>query len=424
MSERASREYSGREMPALPNGVRVLFDPMPYVHSVSVSVSIGAGSANEDAQQAGVSHFLEHLFFKGTSARSAHKLMEEIEGRGGHLNAYTTRDYMCLYVRVLEEHCAKAIEILADIIKNSQFPDFEKERNVVLEEIASAADVPEEFAHDLLLLHLWPDHPLGRPVMGSCETIAALQLEDARRHYERWCRPRNMIFSIAGNFSESAVYDQVYRELGGLPDGSAPARCGPPAFRQGLCFTQRDIGQSHLCMGFPGPSMTDEGRYVGEMLASILGGGSTSRLFERIREQEGLAYSIYAFRSGYHVSGHMGVYAAVAPENLGRSLELVCEEIRRLRETPVSEEEILLNREQIKGAILLALESSSNRASHMAKSVIYHDRILSPEEIVAGIETVTAEDILQFARNTFTADQTIAVVLGPQEGFSRVSISL
>lgn len=417
-------EYAAHEMPPLPNGMRVLFDPLPYVHSVCASVWIGTGSVNEDAQEAGITHFLEHLFFKGTSTRSARKLMEEIEGTGGHLNAFTSRDSMCLYVRVLEEHTSIGLEILADILKDSQFFDFEKERNVVMEEIVSVEDVPEDYCHDLLLMHLWPDHPLGRPVTGFLETVAQISPEMAHAYYRRWCRPENIIVSVAGNFSEVETYDQISEYFGTLGAAPLPPRPRAPLSQQGLAVIDRDIGQSHLCLAFPAPAAGDSHRYVAEMAASVLGGGSTSRLFDRIREQEGLAYSIYSFRSSYQIAGSLGIYAAVSPENLQKAVALIAEEISKLRENPVPEDEMELNREQIRGGILLAMESTSNRASHMARSVFYHGRILSPDEIVAEVQSVTNESLLQFAQDVFVQERCAAVVLGPQEGTAGLNLGL
>ncbi len=413
MGHSISSDYAAIQMPTLDNGIRVLIDPIPYVHSFCMTVLLGAGSVNETSEESGVSHFLEHLFFKGTLTRSARKLMEEIEGRGGHLNAFTARDYMCLYVRALQEHVNVAVDILADILKNSQFFDFEKERNVVLEEIASAEDVPEDYVHDLFMTQLWPDHPLGRPVMGGEESVSSLTLESVRNYYQRWCTPENIIIAVAGNVSSDEVYDKIQDHFSDIKPKQIQANTSPPNHQQGITVVEREIGQSHLCMGFPGPNATDDSRYLAEMMTSVLGGGSTSRLFDRIREQEGLAYSIYSFRSGYRMAGCLGVYAAVAPQNLQKTHTLIWEEIGKLQDAPVPEDEMAINREQIRGGILLALESTSNRASHMARSVFYHGRIIDPSEMVTAIESVTADQIQQFAQKTLTSEKCAGVVLGP-----------
>ena len=400
----------------LDNGVTVLLEPLHYLRSASAGVWIKTGSANETAAQSGVSHFLEHLFFKGTSTRTARQLMEAIEARGGHLNAFTSRDYTCIYAKTLGEHTAGAIEILGDIIKDSQFFDFEKERNVVLEEIASIEDVPEDHVHDILTLRLWPDHSLGRPITGSLETLGAMTVDDVRAYFSERYRPENLMVSVAGSFDEDAVLAQISREFDSIATAPAPPRIGPPSFGSGLEQVVSDISQNHLCMGFPGPGVHDARRYVYNMLSSILGGGSTSRLFETIREQEGLAYSIYTFHSSYWDTGMMGVYAAIAPENLDKTVDLVCAELKKVCAERVPEDEVSLNREQLKGGMLMALESTFNRMARMCKSYMYHGRILGIDEVVAAIDAVTADGLIALANERFTAEQTATIVLGPSNG--------
>jgi predicted Zn-dependent peptidase len=397
----------------LGNGITVLLEPLPYLRSASAGIWIKTGSANERPEQCGMSHFLEHLFFKGTTTRSARQLVEAIESRGGHLNAFTSRDYTCLYAKMLGEHVGTAIEILADILKNSQFYDFEKERNVVLEEIASIEDVPEDHVHDLLVERLWPDHALGRPITGTEQTLGAMTVEDVRAYFAEWYRPENLIISVAGSFDEEILLEQISREFESIEAPSALPRPTPPVFGGGTGIVERDVAQNHLCVGFPGPGIHDERRYVYNMLSSILGGGSTSRLFDTIREQEGLAYSIYTFHSSYWDSGMMGLYAAVAPENLDKTIALSFAELKRVCQEPLSEVEITLNREQLKGGMLMALESTFNRMARMSKSYMYHGRILAMDEIVAAIDAVSADAIQRLAQERFTPEQCAMVILGP-----------
>jgi predicted Zn-dependent peptidase len=397
----------------LPNGMTVCMEHLPYLHSASTGLWIRAGSADENARIAGISHFLEHLFFKGTTTKTTHDIMDAIEGRGGHLNAFTSRDYTCLYARTLDTHVATAIDILADILRNSTFFEMDKERNVILEEIASLEDVPEDHVHDLFMEHLWPDHPLGYPIAGSQQTVSGITLDDVHAYFSRIYRPDTVIFSIAGNFDEKAVLEQVTQAFGDWP-AVAPAneRTSPQA-QPGTHLVRRKIAQDHLCFGFPGTHVTDDARYTYEMLGNILGGGSTSRLFERIREDEGLAYSIYSFYSSYARGGAFGVYAAIAPENLRRTLELCFEEIRRLRDTPIPEDEVNNNREQLKGAILMALESTFHRMARMARSMTYFGRVLSVNEIIDAVDAVGPESLQKLAQDIFTAEQCTMTVLGP-----------
>lgn len=400
----------------LNNGITVLLEPLPYLRSASAGVWIKTGSSNERPEQSGVSHFLEHLFFKGTTTRTARQLVEAVESKGGHLNAFTSRDYTCLYAKMLGEHVGTGIEILADILKDSQFYDFEKERNVVLEEIASIEDVPEDHAHDLLVQRLWPDHALGRPITGTEETLSAMTIEDVRAYFAEWYRPENLIISVAGSFDEDALLEQISNEFETITAPSSLPRPAAPTFGAGTGIVERDVAQNHLCMGFPGPGIHEERRYIYNMLSSVLGGGSTSRLFETIREQEGLAYSIYTFHSSYWDAGMMGIYAAIAPENLDKTINLTCAELKRVRDELVPEDEVVLNREQLKGGMLMALESTFNRMTRMSKSYMYHGRILTTDEIVAAIDAVTAGDIQDLARERFTSDQCAMVILGPING--------
>jgi predicted Zn-dependent peptidase len=400
----------------LPNGLRVAFDPLPYVRSVSAGVWILAGSANETAMQSGISHFLEHLFFKGTATRSAHQLMAAVEGRGGHINAFTGRDCTCIYVKVLDTQLRTGIEILADIIKNSQFQDLDKERNVILEEIASSEDIPEDFAHDLFAQRLWPGHPMGLPVTGTVEAVNRIGLEDIHAYYTQRYRPQGMVISIAGRFDIEETYQLLADEFGEMTAVPIPDSPAPPQWGAGVEQVERDVGQSHLCFGFPGPTVNDPRRYVYDMLSSVLGGGSTSRLFEQIREEAGLAYSIYTFHSCHVLSGTLGVYAAVAPENLHKTLELAFRELRDVRDRPLGEEELLTNQEQINGNVLMSLESTFGRMTRLAKGLLYRNRIIPVDEVLEAVNAVSANDIQGLAQELFSQEKCTMVVLGPGNG--------
>ncbi len=408
----------------LPNGLTVLLEPLPYLRSVSAGIWIKTGSANETAEQSGISHFLEHLFFKGTTTRTARQLMEAIESHGGHLNAFTSRDYTCVYAKVLDTHVPAAIEILADIIKDSQFFDFEKERNGILEEIVSIVDVPEDYAHDLFMEQMWPEHPLGRAVSGTQQTVDRMTKEDVRAYFDTWYRPENMVFAMAGNFDPDQVFEQIAREFQDLPVSSCVAPTDAPCFRPGVQAIDRDIGQNHVYFGFPGPHVEDPRRFTYDILSSALGGGSTSRLFDRIRENEGLAYSIYTFHSCFLISGVLGVYAAVAPENLAKTIDICFEEIRKLRDTPMSSAELAMNREQLKGNLLMSLEHTFNRMARLAKSMINHNRLVPIDEIIESVDAVTAEDVHQLTLDLFTEDQCAMLVYGPTDGQAGIEAQL
>lgn len=409
---------------SLENGMTVTFEHLPYAHSATAGLWIKTGSANEPKAITGISHFLEHLFFKGTPTRTARQILEPIESRGGQLNAFTSREYTCVYTKMLDRHIATGIEILGDVIKNSTFAEMEKERNVILEEIASLDDVPEDLIHEMLALRIWPDHPLGRSVSGYADTVSGITLEQIRQYYGEWYHPADMYFSVAGNFDKDAVLAQVTNEFGQLKARPLLPRPGPPSFASGIEVADKDIGQNHFCFGFPGPTVSEPRRYVYDVLWCALGGGSTSRLFQKIREDEGLAYSIYTFQSAYFTTGMFGVYAAVAPENFARTVDLSFQEIRKLRDDGIPADELELNREHLKGSMLMSLEGTFSRMQRMAKSMMYYGRMLSIDEILASLDAVTAEDIVALCRDIFQPDKCNVVAIGPAEHAPIMEIGL
>ena len=414
MTTLAQTSNGGPVVRKLDNGLTVVLERLPYLRSIAAGVWIGVGSASEIPAQTGVSHFLEHLFFKGTKKRTARQLMEAVESRGGHLNAFTSRDHTCVYVKTLDEHVLNAVEVLGDVIKNSQFFDFEKERNIILEEIASAEDVPEDYVHDVYCERLWPGHALGRPITGTEESVSALNLDAVRAYFDLWYVPENMVVSVAGNFDVEPVFEAIAAEFATITPHPAPAEPTRPAFGAGIDLVIRPIGQHHICFGFPGPDVRDPKRFQYDVLSSVLGGGSTSRLFEEIREQAGLAYSIYSFNYCYKPSGTLGIYAAVAPENLDKTIDLACRELRKMRDEAMPEDELAMNRELLKANLLMGLESTFTRMSRQAKSLMIHQRIVPVDEVVAKIEAVSIAEIQELSRELLTPEQCMAVILGPE----------
>ncbi|MFP6583674.1 MAG: pitrilysin family protein [Candidatus Hydrogenedentota bacterium] len=412
------------EVHTLDNGLSVIAEFLPYVHSVSIGVWIKTGSANEIPAVAGISHFLEHMLFKGTPTRSSRQLMEEIESRGGHMNAFTSKEYTCLYVKILDQHLDVALDVLADIIKHSEFNDFEKERNVILEEIASGIDVPDEHIHDMLSEKHWPEHPLGRPIAGTDETVTNTTLDDIRDYKTHWYCPKNMIVSLVGSFDEATIISRMRGHFGELESDKIEHDWTAPNSPGGLIWEERDVAQNHLAMAFPGTSIVGAGRYNYDMLSSVLGGGSTSRLFDTIREEAGLAYSIYSYNSMYQHAGALGIYAAIAPENLRQTLDLIRDEIKKLQDVPVGADELNSNREQLKGGLLLALEGTFSRMTRMARSLMFHDRVTPIPEILEHVDAVTAEDIQLLAQKMFSDDTCTMAILGPRVFEGDVALGL
>ena len=399
----------------LPNGFTIAMERLPYLHSAALGLWARAGSGVELPHESGVAHFLELLFFKGTRTRNVHQLMEAVESRGGYLNASTGREGTNLYVRMLTRHVPVGIEVLADIAKNSLFCDMEKERGVILEEIASVEDNPDELAHDLITEFHWPGHPLGRPVAGTEDSVNALQRDHVVAFYERWYTPEHLVFSIAGNFDEEAVLRQVADAFGDWPAAPPTAAQPTPGFRAGVTSVERPISQVHVNLAFPGVPSTDPKRFICSLMVNVLGGGSTSRLFEKIREDEGLAYNIFAYHNDYAAAGVAGVYQAVATEQCERACALVYDELRRVCDEPVPESELEMNREQIKGSMLMSLENPGSRASRMATNLLVHGRVVPIEEVTAKLDAVTPDEVLQFARRTFRAECCASLVLGPDD---------
>lgn len=403
-----------RAVSKLDNGLTVVLEPLPHVRSLTAGVWVRTGSANESERLAGVSHFLEHLVFKGTESRSARDLMDAIESRGAHMNAFTSREFTCYYVKCLDEHLDVALDILADMVQRPVLNDFEKERAVILEEIASCMDVPEEYVHDLLTQQMWPDHPLGRPVPGSIESVSGIGVDDVHAYRRQWYEPRHIIVSIAGHIDEAHARDRVAHYFGEMTPRSNGEMNTAPAFHAGVEACPMGIAQNHVALAFGSPSLLDERRHVADLLGNLLGGGSTSRLFERIREDEGLAYAVYSFHAPFATAGMLGVYAAVAPENLQKTLSITSDELRRLHREPVGDVELESNKEQLKGGLLLALEGTFNRMARLARSLIYFGEIKTIDEIIAEVDAVTSDDIQRLAVEVFHDNNAAVTILGPE----------
>jgi len=408
----------------LDNGFTIAMERLPYVHSATLGVWVKTGSAAETPVQAGLAHFLEHLFFKGTPTRTVHQIMDDIERRGGYINAGTSREYTNIYVRMLEEYAGEGLEVLFDILNNSLFQDIEKERSVILEEIASVEDTPDELSHDLLSEFHWPGHPLGRPVSGYAETVSKFGLENFRQFYDTWYTPQNIVFSIAGKFDEEDVLRRVEKAMCGRKSAPVPAMEGAPRFQSVIKIEERPISQVHIGIAFPGPSATAEDRFKCSLLTGILGGGGTARLFEIIREQEGLAYNVYAYHTNHIHTGMMGIYEAVAPQNCGRALALTFKELQRIREVPVEEKELECVRQQLKGSMLMAMEGTQSRMAYMAKGLLFHGRIPPVEEVIAEIDAVTVDDLLEYAGRHIHRDSCAMLLLGPPETGTNAGIEL
>jgi len=403
------------ETETLPGGLRVVLETIPYVRSVSVGVWVGVGSRQEPSSLAGISHLVEHLLFKGTERRTARRIAEEMDSIGGQLNGYTSKEYSCYYVKVLDEHLDRAMDLLSDLALSPRFDpsDLPKEKGVVLEEIKMYEDTPDELAADFLAEAAWGDDPLGKPVLGTAETVSAVSVDTVTDYHRSGYNKGNIVVALAGNVGATKGFSMARDFFGSAPAAGAAAIKTTPALHPGYRAKAKPIEQTHLCVGFQGVPMGDPSVFALHLLSGILGGGTSSRLFQAIREERGLAYSIYAYSSAFSDTGMMGVYAAVSPENAREVVRLAAVEMEDLRRDGPTPEELKRAKDQVKASLLLGLENTSNRMSRLGRSLLLLDKILSPDEVAARIDAVTVEDLGELARRVLDPARAAVAAVGP-----------
>jgi len=398
----------------LPNGLRVLTESVPQFVSTSVGIWVENGSRYEDPSQNGISHFLEHLFFKGTRRRTAKQIAEEIDAVGGVLNAFTGKEYTCYYAKVLREDLPLALDVLSDIFLESNFDpeEIDRERTVILQEISEIEDTPDDYVHDLFSRRFWPGHPLSYPICGTAETVGAMRREDFLEFISRQYRPDRIVIAAAGGVDHDWLVDRIATSFGGLAGATAAPIYSAPAVQPGLAVFEKDLEQVHMNLGLPGISHDDPRRYAAYVLNTALGGGMSSRLFQEVREKRGKAYSIASFLSSYVGAGYLAVYAGLAAPCVAEVLEVIVREFATLRADGLADDELARAKSQIKGNMLLALESSESRMGRIAKNEIYFGHDIAPEEVAAEIDAVGSADVLAIARDLFRADQVGVALLG------------
>jgi predicted Zn-dependent peptidase len=403
----------------LDGGARVITEPLPAVRSAAIGLWIGTGSRDEDDARAGVTHFLEHLLFKGTRTYSAQEIAEIFDTFGGELNAATARDYTVVYARVLDEHVEKAIDVMTDMVFAPTLADLDAEREVVLEEIAMIEDSPQELIHDLVTQAVFGDHPLGRPVLGRADVIANVSRRSIAAYHRSRYAAANVVVAAAGSIDHGRLVELVEQMDTKLrePPTRKPAARAPFVSSPGpsLRFQRKDTEQYHVCLAAPGISRSDKRRFAESILDSVLGGSASSRLFQEIREKRGLAYSVYTFSSQYADTGQIGVYVGTREENLAPCLDIVAEQIAAVAAGEVNEEEIERAKENLKGRIMLSMELTSNRMSRLGKSLITDSELLSLDRIIAEIEAVDVAGIAGLAGLLLARDQISAAAIGPDE---------
>jgi predicted Zn-dependent peptidase len=394
----------------LPSGLRVVSEHMPEVRSVALGFWVGVGSRDERPEEAGASHFLEHLLFKGTATRTAAEIAEAVDAVGGELNAFTTKDHTAFYVRLLADDVELGLDILSDIMWRPAFrpEEVESERLVILEELRMQADEPEDLAQELLAAALWPGHPLGREVLGDEPTVSALPAQGLRAYHRKRYRPGVTVFAAAGRVDHDALVHAVAERLTSQ-GGARPRRRPPQAAAEPLVARRHPTEQAHLAIGFPWLSRHDPDRHAATLLTHILGGGASSRLFQEVRERRGLAYSVYAYRTGYDDAGALSVYAGTAPARAAEALKVVTGELERLADG-VTERELEVARGGIVGSMAMGLEDSGARMQRIGRSLLLHGDVPGFEEVTAAFAAVTVDDVRRVAARLSEAPRTLAVV--------------
>jgi predicted Zn-dependent peptidase len=410
----------------LANGARIITEVVDQVYSASIGVWVDVGSEDEGVNNNGVSHCLEHMLFKGTKKRSAQEIAQEIEDVGGSLGAATGKENTCFYGAVIGDQLPVAIDLLMDMLVNATLTeeDLELERQVILEEIKMYEDDPEDYAHETMILNIWPGHPLSRPITGTAATVSGITRKMLVDHIDQFYRPEKLVVSIAGNFNEDRAIDQLRQLIEPLAPGKAKAEIGAPTMRRYQAVKHRDIEQAHLSVVAHGLKITDEERYVIAILDLCLGGNVSSRLFQEVREKRGLVYTINTFRESHRENGIFGVYAAASPKQVSKVLALVSEELVRVKKEGFTETEITRAKTQLRSELLMGLDSMRNRSSRNAYGELFYGGQMTVDEIVRDINEVTGEEVRQLANKLLVSDCLSMIVVGPESELKdRYSIS-
>jgi predicted Zn-dependent peptidase len=398
----------------LPNGLTVVTEPMGHVRTVALGVWIDAGSRYEDGGHNGVSHFIEHILFKGTATRSALAIAEAVDAIGGQLNAFTDKEHTCYYLRVLSDHLHEAVMILADMLLHPAMePEaVERERQVLAEEIKMYEDAPDDLVHDVFVEALWPGHPLGRPISGTLESLHGLTREDLRAYMDERYRPGAVLVTAAGLLDHERVVALLDRTLGGWSGSAPPLLQDPPRTQRATAFRAKEIEQVHLCLGMPGLPQAHPDRYALAVLDSALGSGMSSRLFQEIREERGLAYAISSYQAAYRDAGAFVVYAGTSPAAAGEVVRLTLDGLARAR-SGLSAEEVARAKESLKGNLMLGLETPGSRMTKLARSEQYFGRQITLDEILADVDAVRREDVRRLAEDLLVLDRLTLAAIGP-----------
>lgn len=399
----------------LDNGVRILSEEIPHVRSISTGIWVNVGSRDEQDSDSGISHFMEHMMFKGTEKRTPKEIAEELDAVGGHLNAFTTKEYTCYHTRVLDDHFKLAVDLLSDMIFNSKFDqqDIEREKNVILEEIKMYEDAPDELVHDIFSNTIWKGHPLGRSIIGTEETVKSIGRADLIKYYQQHYIPANIVIAVAGNIKHQQVVDTLAPIFGSLKPAEQGRKTTPPQGVSSLACNNKGTEQVHMIIGAPGYQLEHKDIYAVQVMNTVLGGGLSSRLFQEIREQRGLVYSVYSFHSSYHDAGLFAIYAGLSKQNVNQAMELIFKEVQDISKKGITAAELTRVKDQMKGNLLLSLENVNSRMSRLGRSELYLGKVKTPEEVVACICKVDNDDIKRVAADIFKSEKFTMAAIGP-----------
>jgi predicted Zn-dependent peptidase len=400
----------------LDSGVRVVTEAMPSVRSIALGFWVRAGSRDETVEQAGISHFLEHLLFKGTDRFSSREIDEAFDAMGAEVNAGTGKETTSVYSRFLDGHLERAFDVLQDMVLRPAYPEIDSERQVVMEEIAMYEDEPADKVHDVLAGAVFGDHPLGRPIIGRAEVVSSVPVPDIAAYHDSRYLPSNMVVAAAGNIEHDALVELVTTAVDGRDAAPAPAPSNGPEHGAPRCrFHRKETEQYHMCLGAHGIPRADERRFALRVLDTVLGGSSSSRLFQEVREKRGLAYAVYSYASQYADSGQVAVYLGTRPENVAQAMDVIGTELHRLEQDGIGEEEFERARENVKGRTVLSMESTLSRMNRLGGSVLMGVPLLTMDEVLAELDKLTLDDVAGLARELFRPEQMSAAGVGADE---------
>lgn len=404
----------------LPNGIKVITEAMAQVRSVSVGVWVSSGSRRETPEQNGISHFIEHMLFKGTTNRSAEAIARSVDSIGGNLDAFTAKEMVCFNTKVLDEHLPVAMDVLSDLVLNPAFreEDIEKEKGVILEEIKMDADSPDYLVHEIFSSNFWKDHSLGKPILGTRETVKRFDQALVRDYYGSVYTPANLLITAAGNLTHERLVQLARERFESLPVREPEPPQAPPATHARVSLrSKKDLEQVHVCMGVPSYPIPHKDRFACYVLNTMLGGGMSSRLFQNIRERQGLAYAVFSELNPYSDTGCLSVYAGTSLESARKVVESILREFSDLKQQLAPAEEVRRAKDHLKGSLMLSLESTSSRMSNLARQEMHFQRFFSLDELAESIEKVTAEDVQRIAQTFFDQKQVALTILGNLDGF-------